>query len=620
MRIDSEKTAKVRVSFPQFNAVVEVDKGSTVLEVAQRVGIGIRSVCGGKGFCGKCKVLVKGGIEHKLIDKTLIPEDELSKGYVLACLAKVVNDAEVFIPPESQFKKAKLLSQVNLPKITSEPILTKVEVSDYIDLVKLSLFYKVSEYITEKAEENLNKFGKTYIVVNQLSNNVIDVSENGVLYGVAVDIGTTKIVAALVNISSGDILAIESEFNKQMMYGEDIVSRISHALDRNGLKELQRSVVETVNILIDRLCKKIGINSSNVYQISVAGNTAMTYLFVALDPYPLIRTFREPVKIDPKPLMLRASDLSLNANKNAIVYVLPCSGRFLGGDVVGDIITAELHTQSEPALLIDIGTNTEVVIGCKNWFIGTTAPAGPAFEGWGLKCGVRAIEGAIESIEIDPKTLRARYKVIGDVKPIGICGSGYIDAVSQLFINGVIDSRGKFYRDIESPHVRKGAEGYEYVVAYAEETATGRDIVVTEKDVYNIVDSKSSVCAAISILMKKMMIDVNKVKRVYICGAFGRYLNIDSAVAIGMIPEFKNAEIIYLGNGSLGGAILTLLSRTCMRNAENVARNIATIELMADPNFMEEYEVGFILPGKPELFPTWWRKSKEIKPWKPSNS
>ncbi|MEM4789733.1 MAG: ASKHA domain-containing protein [Ignisphaera sp.] len=532
----------------------------------------------------------------------------------------MINDVEVFIPPESQFKKAKLLSHVNLPKITPEPILAKIEISDYVDLIKLNLFRRPGEDIIKKVEEYLNKFGKAYVIVNQVNNNIVDVSENGILYGIAVDIGTTKIVAAILNLSIGEILAIESEFNKQMMYGEDIVSRISHALEKEGLNELQKAVVETINSLVNRLCKKVGISSNNIYHVSVAGNTAMTYLFVGLDPYPLIRTFREPVKIDPRPFILKASHLGLNVNKNAIVYILPCSGRFLGGDVVGDIITARLHTQTEPALLIDIGTNTEVVIGCKNWFIGTTAPAGPAFEGWGLRCGVRAVEGAIESIEIDPKTLKARYKVIGDVKPIGICGSGYIDVVAQLFINGVIDSSGKFYKDIDSPYVRKGPEGYEYVVAYAEETAIGKDIVVTEKDIYNIIDSKSSVCAAVSILMKKMMLDVSKVRHVYICGAFGRYLNIDSAVAIGMIPEFQNAEITYIGNGSLGGAILTSLSATYMRVAEDVAKNMATIELMVDPNFMEEYEVGFILPGKPELFPTWWRKSKEIKPWRPSNT
>lgn len=606
----------VKVSFPQFNIVVETEVGTSILEIAQRVGIGIRSVCGGKGLCGKCKVLVKGVVEHKLHDKTLLSNDEIAKGFVLACLAKVVNDVEVYIPPESQFKKARLLTQVLLPTVSPNPILVKIPISDYGDIVKITLFYRASESIVKKVEDLLNRYGKAYAVINPFDNSVIDVNEDGEVYSIGVDIGTTKIVVALINVSKGEVIGVDSELNKQMIFGEDIVSRISHALNPDGLKELQKAAVDTVNTVVRRLCGKLGIDRGRIYIASVAGNTAMTYLFVGENPYPLIKSFKEPVKVEPKFYILKALDLGLDINRNAPLYVLPCSGRFLGGDVVGDIITAGIHEQDEPALLIDIGTNTEVVIGCRHWFIGTTAPAGPAFEGWGLRCGVRAVEGAIESVVIDPNTLRARYRVIGDVKPIGICGSGYIDLVAQLFINGVIDSMGKFYRGIESEYIRKGPDGYEYVVAFAEETAIGRDIVITEKDIYNIIDSKSSVCAAISILLKKMMLDVFKVKQVFIAGAFGRYLNIDSAIAIGMIPEFPNAEIKYIGNGSLGGAILTTLSRDYVEAAEKVAKNIATIELMLDPNFMEEYEAGFILPGKPDLFPTWWKRSREIKPWR----
>ncbi|MDK6028771.1 ASKHA domain-containing protein [Ignisphaera sp. 4213-co] len=594
---------------------VKASKGSTILDVARKANIGIRSVCGGKGLCGKCKVLVKGGVEHRLADKSIISDEEIGKGYVLACLAKVVGDVEVFIPSESQFGKAKLLSYVNLPKIEVEPILNRITISDYFDIVKLSSFYRVDDDLIRKAEDFVERRGKAIAFVDPFHNAVVDVKESGVYYGVAVDVGTTKIVVALLNTQSGEVIDVESEFNKQMMYGEDIVSRISYATNDEKLKELQKAVVDVVNALVNDLCRKHGVDKKSIYHVSVAGNTAMTYLFVGANPHVLIQSFKQPVKISPKPYILRASDIGLDVNRNALVYVLPCSGRFLGGDVVGDIITAGLHLMDEPALLIDIGTNAEVVIGCRNWFLGTTAPAGPAFEGWGLRCGVRAVQGAIESVEIDSNTLKARYRVIGNVKPIGICGSGYIDLVAQLFINGVIDAQGKFYRDIESPYIRRGPDGYEYVVASAEESGTGRDIVITEKDIYNVIDSKSSVCAAISILMKRMHLDVHKIKHVFICGAFGRYLNIDSAIAIGMIPEFPNAEISFIGNGSLGGAILTTLSKSYVQAAENVAKNTASIELMLDPNFMEEYEAGFILPGKQELFPIWWRKSKEIKPW-----
>lgn len=615
MNIKNTVNDTFNVVFPQYNTNVKVSKGTTILEAAQKIGIEIRSVCGGRGFCGKCKVIVKGEVEHRIVDKSLISDEELSKGYVLACLAKVVNNVEVFVPLETQFRKAKFLTQVLLPSFSLQPMLLIATISDYMDFVKFTTFYKFSEELQKKIETLLDLQKKVKVIVNPIHREIVDVKTIDSFHGIAVDIGTTKIVVALIDIMHGKIIDVLSELNKQIMYGEDLVSRISYAIDKNGLKELQKSVIDTVNSLIHELCKKHGINNDELYQVSVAGNTVMTYLFIGLNPYPLIRSFKIPVKVDPKPYILKASELNLNVNKNAIVYVLPCAGRFLGGDVIGDIITAGIHLNDEPSLLIDIGTNTEVVIGCRHWLISTTAPAGPAFEGWGLKCGVRAVEGAIESVKIDPYTLKADYKVIGSTKPIGICGSGYIDLVAQLFINGVIDRQGKFYK-IDSPYIRKGDEGYEYIVVFSDETATRRDIVVTEKDIYNIIDAKSSVCAAVSILLKRMYLDIHKITRVYICGGFGRHINIDSAIAIGMIPEFPKAEIMYIGNGSLGGAILTILSKNYMEYAEKIAKNTAVLELMLDPSFMEEYEAGFILPGKQELFPTWWRKSLDIKPWK----
>ncbi len=610
-------TATVR--FPQYGVEVKVPRGITILEVAKRAGVGIRSVCGGKGLCGKCKVVIaKGSVDHRLRDRALLREDEIGKGYVLACIARVIGDLEVIVPPESFIGRAKLLSTVALPKVFPESSIVVQYVDEISKAIKYTLSFHANSNVIKKLRASSSNRGS--LIIDQHVNKIVDFlpETEGArsLYGIAIDIGTTKIVVALVDIASGEIIGVESEFNKQLIYGEDIVSRISKAIEGSeNLREVQRAAIDTVNELIQRLCKKFNVDSQNIYNVVAAGNTAMTFLFVGENPYPLIRSFREPVKIDPKPYIFDARDLGINVNSNASVYVLPCAGRFLGGDVVGDIITAGISFSEEPSLLIDIGTNAEVVMGCKYWFIGTTAPAGPAFEGWGLRHGVRAVTGAIESITIDSETLKAVYTVIGDVKPIGICGSGYIDLVAQLFINGAIDIFGKFCRGIKSQYVREGAEGYEYIVASATETAIGRDITITEKDIYNIIDSKSSVCAAISILLKKMYLSVFDIKNVYICGAFGRYLNINSAIAIGMIPEFPNAKIVYIGNGSLGGAYLALISKTYRLEAERVAKLMASIELMLDPNFMDEYEAGFKLPGKKELFPSWWEKARSIKPW-----
>ncbi len=615
----SNEDLNAKVHFLPHNITIEVSKGTTILDAAIRCGVGIRSICGGKGLCGKCKVVVRRGkVEFKRSE--LLKSEEIEKGYTLACLAKIVEDVEIEVPIDSQMGRPKLQSFVTLPKAVPKPYISQ-KLFIPLDVQRILSTYNVPYKLKAKLFEILGKgVNNLYAIVNEESKKILNFDVVGKeVYGLAIDIGTTKVAVTLVDVSTGRVIDTASDFNKQLIYGEDIISRIRVALDKkNGLKILQKAIVETINTIVDALCKKHRILKDDIYMVSVAGNTAMTYLFVGLDPYPLIKSFKERAEVAKTPYWLEARDLGLNVNENADVYVLPCAGRFLGGDVVGDIITAGINFSEDPALLIDIGTNTEVVIGCKEWFIGTTAPAGPAFEGWGLTHGVRAVAGAIESISIDPKTCKAIYKTIDNVKPIGICGSGYIDLLAQLFINGLIDFFGKFYKDCECPYIRRGEKGYEYIVVPANESGTGRDIVVSEEDLYNIIDSKSSVCSAISILLKKMFLSVHDIRRVFVCGAFGNYLNLNSAIAIGMIPEFPNAQITYIGNGSLGGAILTLISKEYRIEAERVAKTLATIELMLDPDFMEEYQVGFMLPGKKELFPTWRQASRDIKPWRPS--
>jgi len=335
-------------------------------------------------------------------------------------------------------------------------------------------------------------------------------------------------------------------------------------------------------------------------------------LFVGENPEPLLIT-KYKVEIPRKAFILNASDLGLNVNPYARVYCLPNAGRFLGGDTIGDILVSGMHKSPEISLLIDIATNVEVVIGSEGWLLATTAAAGPAFEGWGVRFGMRATDGAIESVKIDPQSLKAKYEVIGNTKPKGICGSGLIDLLSELFRNGLIDALGKFNRKIESPYVREGIDGYEYVVVPKENSATGTDIVITEKDIANLIDSKSAACAAISVLMKKMRLSVEDITKVYICGAFGSYINPNNATAIGLLPEFTNARIIYLGNGSVGGAYLTLVSSKFRDEAIEVAKLLAYYDLLKDADFMDEYLAGFVLPGKKELFPTWWETSKKIR-------
>jgi len=617
----------VNITIQPYGKRIKISTKTNLLDALRSAGIIIRSVCGGQGECGKCKIIIKSGkFDFKYNpDEKLLTPDELRNGYVLACLTRCLSDCEIFIPPETIIEKPKIQAEVMLPTVSPNPMICKiflpgdVAIKDLQELLGYEINAKVefSELLLSKIETIKKSYpeGLTF-VLSRYINNVIDVEGGNTsnrIYGLAVDIGTTKIVAYLIDLVTGKKLDSESEYNAQLSYGEDVVSRVGYALEHEGgLKTLQKAAVDTINLLIKRFESKLNIRASEIYDVSVAGNTVMEYLFVGKNPEPLLIT-KYKVEIPREAFILNASDLGLNVNPRAKVYCLPNAGRFLGGDTIGDILVSGMHKSPEISLLIDIGTNVEVVIGSEGWLLATTAAAGPAFEGWGVRFGMRATNGAIESVKIDPQSLKAKYKVIGNTKPKGICGSGLIDLLSELFRNGIIDALGKFNRKIKSPYVREGIDGYEYVVVPKENSATGTDIVITEKDIANLIDSKSAACAAISVLMKKMRLSVEDITRVYICGAFGSYINPNNATAIGLLPEFTNARIIYLGNGSVGGAYLTLVSSKFRDEAVEVAKLLAYYDLLKDADFMDEYLAGFVLPGKKELFPTWWETSKKIR-------
>ncbi|MCD6491376.1 MAG: DUF4445 domain-containing protein [Candidatus Korarchaeota archaeon] len=617
----------MNITIQPYGKRIKISTKTNLLDALRSAGIIIRSVCGGQGECGKCKIIIKSGkFDFKYNpDEKLLTPDELRNGYVLACLTRCLSDCEIFIPPETIIEKPKIQAEVMLPTVSPNPMICKiflpgdVAIKDLQELLGYEINAKVefSELLLSKIETIKKSYpeGLTF-VLSRYVNNVIDVEGGNTsnrIYGLAVDIGTTKIVAYLIDLVTGKKLDSESEYNAQLSYGEDVVSRVGYALEHEGgLKTLQKAAVDTINFLIKRFESKLNIRASEIYDVSVAGNTVMEYLFVGKNPEPLLVT-KYKVEIPREAFILNASDLGLNVNPRAKVYCLPNAGRFLGGDTIGDILVSGMHKSPEISLLIDIGTNVEVVIGSEGWLLATTAAAGPAFEGWGVRFGMRATNGAIESVKIDPQSLKAKYKVIGNTKPKGICGSGLIDLLSELFRNGIIDALGKFNRKIKSPYVREGIDGYEYVVVPKENSATGTDIVITEKDIANLIDSKSAACAAISVLMKKMRLSVEDITRVYICGAFGSYINPNNATAIGLLPEFTNARIIYLGNGSVGGAYLTLVSSKFRDEAVEVAKLLAYYDLLKDADFMDEYLAGFVLPGKKELFPTWWETSKKIR-------
>ena len=614
--------------FQPYGKRLRASKGDNILEIAREAGISIRSICGGKGSCGKCKVIIRKGKADFRYDQKgkLLTREELSQGYVLACLARCESDCEVLVPPESRIEGQKILSEAAIPEIQIDPAVRKFFIppkqlrgKSAEQLMKgFQSFTKARSFSGEVGSklksiaDRCGEEGATLTVGLLEPTKILDVEAGDTLkrnFGLAVDVGTTKLTAYLVDITSGKILGTESDYNRQLMYGEDLVSRIGYTVDReDGIKNMQRAVLDTTNSLIKRLASNHSVEASWITDVCIAGNTVMTYFIMSKDASPLLEPYAE---ISKRPMTTDARSIDLGVNSEARVYCLPCVSRFLGGDTVGDILLSRMYESEEISLLLDIGTNVEAIFGSKGWFLSTTAAAGPAFEGWGIKFGMRSVEGAIDHVKVDPATLRASFTVIGEVKPRGICGSGLIDAMSEMFRNGILDSLGKVNRKLDSPYVRSSEEGYEYVVVQASEAEIGKDIVITEEDVLNLIDSKAAACSAISVIMKKMNLSVHDVANVYVCGAFANYMDLNSAMAIGLLPEFSKAKMKFLGNGSVAGAYLALISQEQREKAGKIASLTAYFDLLKDADFMDEYTVAYMLPGKRELFPTWWEASRK---------
>ncbi|WP_456371010.1 ASKHA domain-containing protein [Geoglobus sp.] len=374
-------------------------------------------------------------------------------------------------------------------------------------------------------------------------------------YGLAIDIGTTTLVTALVDLNSGSVVNIASDYNGQIIYGEEVLSRVEFVFSRkDGLEILQKAVVESVNKLIDRLLE--GYSSpERIYDVVAAGNTLMTHFFLGMDINYLFRSSN--VRVEKRGYTAPASKLGLRVNENAQVFALPPVGRYVGGDIVGDVLASGVVDSPYLSLMVDLGTNGEIVLGSEGWAISTSVASGPAFEGYEIKHGSRAVEGAIDHVEIVDGEVR--YTVIGSKKPRSICGSGLIDLLAELLKNGIVDFQGNL--DTKHPRVRRGEDGYEFVVVEGDETETGEDIVLTQNDIDTLIKSKAAVCAGIAVLIRKAGITPADVDRFYIAGGFGYYINFENAVIIGLFPELPNAEVRQIGNGSLAGAYLALTSR-----------------------------------------------------------
>ncbi len=632
---------KFEVIFQPEGKRVKVPSGNTILDAAKLAGVDLTSICGGLGECGKCKVIIEKGEKNvnplTSIERKLLSENELSLGYRLACRTIIKGPLLIRIPEESRTGRQRLqvegiktpvklepfikkyflkLSKPNLQEVKSDAESLLDGLRTNYRLQGLRLDFAVLKSLPLILRERLWK-----VTVTVWDDSVVIDVESGDttkrVFGYAVDIGTTKIAGYLLDLNSGVVLAVDSLMNPQVSYGEDVISRIAYASEGpENLRRLQQAAVNGVNQILKNLLDKTGVKPREVYEMTTVGNTAMHHLFLGIPPkYVALAPYPPAIRSG---MNVKSRDLGVNINENGNIYVLPVIGGFVGADTVAVILATELYKRKELCMILDIGTNTEVVLGNKEIMLACSCASGPAFEGAHIKYGMRAASGAIEMVKINPKTLEVEYQTIDNVKPHGICGSAMVDVTAEMLKAGIIDVSGAFNRRTNSPRLREGENGTEFVLAWNNETAIEGDIAVTQKDIREIQLAKAAIHTGCTLLMKKMGITESDIELLFIAGAFGSYIDPEKARIIGMYPEISLSKVRIVGNAAGTGARMALLSKSIRKKAEEISRRVNYIELGAEPDFQVEFLNSHFLPHAdlkkyPETISMLKKLGREIK-------
>ena len=627
-----------RVRFLPADRGVEVPCGTLLSEAAQKAGVDVNMPCGGQGRCGRCAVIVDEGSVRRLSTGRLSQED-VTAGYVLACQATAESDLVVTVPPQEKIERrldtSKRAGKVKLPfpysvddqplrkfVVTLDPPSLQDQTDDWSRLQReLSRRYDLDDIRTSLPvlrglASALREGDWTVTVVVEMDNwrrpegppRLIDVLPGERLerlWAVAIDIGTTSNVLWLVDLISGEVMAQTADYNGQIARGEDVISRIIYASKhRGGLEELQGLVVETFNRLLDEAAEERGIRTDEIYKAVVAGNSTMLHLFAGIPPE-TIRLMPFITVVNQLP-PFAAREIGLDINPAAAVDCLPGIASYVGADITSGVISSGMCDKDEAfTLFVDVGTNGEMVLGDCSWLIACACSAGPAFEGAGVVDGMRATAGAIEEVWVDRETHETTYRVIGDEKPSGLCGSGLISLMAEMFTAGVIDKSANINFELPTDRVREGGHGAEYVVAWGENTASGKDIVITDVDLNNLMRAKAAIYAGFSILARSVGLSLDVVERVLIGGAFGQYINVEKAVQIGLLPDKPFPSFQFLGNTSVRGAYMALISREIRERVTEVGEMMTYLELSADNTFFDEFNAAMFLPHTDmEQFPS----------------
>jgi uncharacterized 2Fe-2S/4Fe-4S cluster protein (DUF4445 family) len=629
---------KIKVTFYPDNKTIEVEKGKTILFAAISAGVHINSVCGGDGVCGRCKVVVKSGKVITRPDGAISQEEKIQNMY-LSCLTTVHSDVEIEIPTGSRMDFEKLtpgeiesrlkglysefeeIEPGSAPKeevFAHSPLTAKC----YLELPRPNLNDRVSDLerlqraVSQQQCPAVGLATMTAGSIKMLSallrdadwkvtvtlgakENTTEIAiiepgdTSGKNFGFAFDIGTTTISGQLIDLNTKKIRGTKAAYNKQATFGSDVITRIIYACEEDGLQQLHKAVSDTINQIIQELLQEHGIDINYVTSVLCAGNTTMIHLLLRIDPK-FIR--REPYVPTANFIpVLRAEEAGVTINHEGLLSCVPGVSSYVGGDTTAGVLSSGLYRERDLCVLIDIGTNGEIVLGNSDFLVACAASAGPAFEGSGVTCGMRSSVGAIQKVKIDSNLENVTLGVIGNARPRGICGSGYIDIIAEMLKAGIIDKSGKIISG-NSKRIHNGQVGREFVIAFKEEADTNRDIVITEADIENLKRSKAAIYSATAILIKHMDLDFSKINKFFIAGGFGTYIDIENAVRIGLLPDLKRSKFVFIGNSALAGARQMLLSLEARKKADEIARKITYFELSVDPGFMDEYMAALFFP------------------------
>ncbi|MFH2092314.1 MAG: ASKHA domain-containing protein [Pseudomonadota bacterium] len=623
---------EIHVVFEPGNKQINVPEGTNLLEASQKADIYINASCNGKGSCGKCKLIIQTG-KVKSEKTSLLSDREREKGYVLACQSTIHGDIHVRIPEETIEKKLKAagMGEAATQKLSGlvekiDPVVERIPlqldlptledtVSDLdrltrqlkkngFDTSKMSTNIRVMRQLAESVRNNDFKVVAS-VLWKKCSSEIVDVSPARQMkqsLGMAIDLGTTSIVVYLVDMANGAVLSAASDHNSQAACGDDVINRIVCS-EKEGVQKLQKMAVSTINNLTRQALDSIEADHKQIENIVISGNTIMTHLvlgiearYIRREPYiPTVSEF--PV--------LKAGEIGLKAASYAGVFVMPGPASYVGGDIVAGVLYTGFNQFENLTLFIDIGTNGEIVLGNNEFLITAACSAGPAFEGGGIRWGMRAEEGAIEKITLDPVTFEPTYSTVDNKPARGICGSGMIDLLSEMLLKKAIGQDGKFKIETDHPRFILFNDEPAYILEFAANIGSEEDIIFTQSDIKSLILSKAAIYAGFNILLEQVGMDFSMIQQMIITGGFGQFLDVEKAITIGLLPDIEREKFKYMGNSSIAGAYMALLSNTHRSQAVAISNAMTYLDFSTNTSFMEEFTRAQFLPHTDgNLFPS----------------